>query len=200
MSPAIVESALDSDYKFIHESFFVIGLLFGTFKYYSAGRVLAIHLPTIVNVWNLLLEINDRRQIVDSEFLRRLLVVDLYELDPVLVAIVVDLFHLVQDLHRVLVAVIVCKHEGTLYHESIERGRNNSENNAKRYEQNRTTRLSTFPISVFKVLAVTSSITSSSSPVLLFAISHSNTSSSLLSSSENTYYVLVFVYLIYFIY
>lgn len=46
------------------------------------------------------------------------------------------------------------------------------------YLQNKTTRLSTFPISVLSVLAVTSSISSSSSPVDLFSINHSNTSSS----------------------
>lgn len=39
------------------------------------------------------------------------------------------------------------------------------------------------PINVLRVLAVTSSITSSSSPVLLFATNHSNTSSSLFNSS-----------------
>lgn len=57
----------------------------------SFFSVCSIHLPTVVNIRNLLLEIDDRGYIVDSEFFRRLLVVDLHELNTMLVAIVVDL-------------------------------------------------------------------------------------------------------------
>ena len=65
------------------------------------------HLPTIVKIRDLFLEVHDRWHRVDPKVLRSFLVVDFHELYPVLVAIVVNLLELGQHLHRILVTVVV---------------------------------------------------------------------------------------------
>ena len=136
----------------------------------------------VVETGDFVLKVDERRDVIDAVFPGHVVVVDLDEGDPFAVALVVNVLQLGQDPLRLFGVVVVCPPQ-----REIITSRLNCQNtwsvHRKRLEsvnlQKRTARCGAVLVSVSNVLAVTSSIMSSSSlAVFLFCTSHSRTSSS----------------------
>lgn len=104
-------------------------------------------------------------------------VVNLHKLNPMLITVIINLLQFFNDLSGIVIVFSVLKYfrQKLLFKAEFF--------SKYKFLQKTTTKLSMFWINVPNVLAVTSSITSSSSPVDLFSMSHSRTSSSRDNSS-----------------